>query len=164
MRDLGSQRGLQGTALSGPDVGGLVRDLLRDGLPVKVSVTGSSMVPFIRAGDVVTLRPGAEAFLGGVIAYLRPGARLVVHRVVALSGAGVVTRGDASPETDGPVGWGDVLGHVSGVERGGKPLLGLGFGPERALIAVLSRWGLLQVGIRLLVGLKRRVVGRSGGA
>jgi hypothetical protein len=147
---------------SGNHVGGLVRDLLSDGLPVKVTVTGSSMVPFIRAGDVVTLRPGAEAFLGGVIAFLRPGARLVVHRVIARAGAGVVTRGDASPETDDPVGWGDVLGHVVGVERGGQPV-GLGLGPERALIAVLSRWGLLQAGIRLLVGLRRTLLGRRPG-
>jgi hypothetical protein len=73
-----------------------------------------------------------------------------------------VTRGDASPQTDDPVGWGDVLGHVSGVERGGRPV-GLGLGPERVLIAVLSRWGLLQAGIRLLVGLKRTLLGRGRG-
>jgi len=161
MRDLDSQGGRKGTALSGHDVGGLVRDLLRDGLPVKVAVTGSSMVPFIRAHDVVCLRPGPGGdLLGGVIAFLRPGERLVVHRVIARTGAGVVTRGDASPETDEPVGWGDVLGHVTGVERRGQPV-GLGLGPERALVAVLSRWGLLQVGTRQLVALKRRVFRRS---
>jgi len=163
MRDLDSGNGSKGRALSGNDVGGLVRDLLRDGLPVKVTVTGSSMVPFIRAGDVVTLRPGAGAkgLPGGVIAFLRPGARLVVHRVVTRTGAGVVTRGDASPETDGPVGWSEVLGHVAGVERGGRPV-GLGLGPEGALIAALSRWGLLQAGIRLLLGLRRRFLGKRG--
>jgi len=163
MRDLDSQGGSKEAALSGNDVGGLVRDLLRDGLPVKVAVTGSSMFPFIRAGDVVTLRPRAGALLGGVIAFLRPEARLVVHRVVARTGAGVVTRGDASPRTDDPVGWGDVLGHVAGVERGGRPV-GLGLGPERALIAVLSRWGLLQAGSRQLVALRRTLFGRSRGA
>ena len=147
MRDLDSLVGSRGTTLSGNHVAGLVRDLLSDGLPVKVTVTGSSMVPFIRAGDVVTLRPGAT---------------LVVHRVITRTGAGVVTRGDASPETDDPVSLGDVLGHVVGVERVGKPV-GLGLGPERALIAVLSRWGLLQAGIRLLVGLKRTLPGRARG-
>jgi len=52
----------------------LLSELLREGRPVQVEVTGSSMTPFIRSHDLVTLRPraGQRAGMGQIVAVSRP--------------------------------------------------------------------------------------------
>lgn len=130
----------------------LLRGLLEDGLPVELRVTGSSMSPFVRSGDVIVLspRPASAIRLGDVVAFLRGEARLVVHRVVRRRRDGFLTRGDASPRTDdGRVAGDEILGAVDRVTRRGVRVR-LGLGPERIAIAWLSRWGLLIAMLRPL--------------
>ena len=57
----------------------LVRRLLGDGLSVRLRVTGSSMSPFLRDGDVATLVPlgGRPIRRGWLVPWLRPWRRLV---------------------------------------------------------------------------------------
>lgn len=103
------------------------------------------MAPFIRDGDVVTISPlGSDRRqLGGVIAVSLPGSRrLVIHRAVARVGSSWLVRGDNSPRPDGLVRAVDALGRVVRVERGGRTVV-VGCGPERLLIALLSRYDLL---------------------
>lgn len=103
------------------------------------------MSPFIRDGDTITLAPfdTAACRSGDIVAVIRPGSgRLVVHRIVCIDGDRCRIRGDNTPAEDGDFPFESVIGTVTRVERAGKTVR-LGLGPERALIALLSRWGWL---------------------
>lgn len=106
---------------------------------------GLSMLPFIRDGDVLTvvqLRPTTVS-LGDVVVFRRPTVdKIAVHRVVRVLQGGVSLRGDAALDADGMVPFESVIGYVAGVERNGHRVR-FGFGPERRVIGLLSRHGLL---------------------
>ena len=127
----------------------LLSDLLRGGTPVRLEVTGHSMSPFIRSGDVVTIEPlsGHRPALGGVVA-LVPGGRLLVHRLVGWDHGRALCRGDVATSADAWAAPDDLLGRVTRVERGGRRVR-LGLGIERMPIAWLSRVGLLRFLARL---------------
>ena len=79
------------------------------------------MLPFLRHGDVVHVRPlpAAAVRVGDVICYAPSPGRLHLHRVVARDERGFVTRGDAlSYVEDVPAT--TVLGRVIARERGGR--------------------------------------------
>jgi hypothetical protein len=121
---------------------GVLIDLLRGGLTVRVEVTGHSMAPFVRGGDVVTIAPCRRLSLGDVVAFTSDG-RLTVHRIVEWTDSGLLARGDVAPSADPPFTREEVLGVVTAVERGGRRVrLGLGLG-SRA-VAWLSRHGWLR--------------------
>lgn len=132
--------------LKGPALLELMRAVLDRGVPFRFCARGWSMAPFVRDGDVITVSPLQQALprVGEVVAFVRPGAgRLVVHRVVARRGRGLLIRGDSVPEcADGTIAPEAVLGRVTRVERDGRDVW-LGLGPERHLIAWLSRAGWL---------------------
>jgi hypothetical protein len=132
---------------------GLFADLLSGGIPIRVRASGGSMFPFVRDGDVLTLvsTPASGPGLGDVVAFRCAHAGpLVVHRVVAKAGKGCVLKGDSylPGQTDGLISKENLLGVVSRLERQGRPVR-FGFGPERRLIALLSRWGWLLWLVRL---------------
>lgn len=132
--------------LSGDALLDLMAAVLARGVPFRFRARGWSMAPFIRDGDVITVAPLGRAAprVGEVVAFVRPeGGNLVVHRVVALRGASVAIQGDNVPEyPDGLVPPANLLGRVTRIERVGRPVW-LGLGPERHVIAWLSRTGLL---------------------
>jgi len=100
----------------------------------------------VRDGDAITVAPlsGAAPRLGDVVAFIRPeSGKLVVHRVVGKQDGAFLIQGDNAEEMDGLVPAANVLGRVTRVERDGKKVY-LGLGPERYLIALLSRWGLFR--------------------
>jgi len=79
------------------------------------------MLPFLRHGDVLHVRPlpAAAVRVGDVICYAPSPGRLHLHRVVARDERGFVTRGDAlSYVEDVPAS--AVLGRVIARERGGR--------------------------------------------
>ena len=127
----------------------LLTDLLRGGTTVRMEVTGHSMSPFIRSGDVVTIEPllGRRPALGEVVA-LAPGGRLLVHRLVGWDRGRALFRGDVAAGADPVASSDDLLGRVTCVERGGRRVR-LGLGVERLPIAWLSRVGLLRALARL---------------
>ena len=137
----------------------LILDLLAGGRSVEIPATGGSMSPCIRSADTVTLAPlGARRVrLGDVVAFARPEGRLVIHRVVALAGERLRTRGDAASRADAWIDRRQVVGRVGGVRRRGRRAR-WGLGPGRSLIAVLSRAGLLTPLLRLA----RRLARESG--
>ena len=137
----------------------LVGGLLAQGISVRIQVTGTSMSPCIRSGDVVTITPPTtdEVRLGDVIAFSPHPGQLLIHRVVARTADGPLTRGDATPGCDEPAGR-SMLGVVRRVQRAGRPVR-LGLGPERLAIALAQRCGLLRP-LRALSG--RLLRARSG--
>jgi signal peptidase I len=90
---------------------------------VQLKVAGFSMVPALWPGDLVTVRRcDPSELLAGSIIVFRQNEKLVVHRLIALTGGRVVTRGDARPRCDEPVGTAEVLGRVDSVLRDGRPI------------------------------------------
>ncbi|MDY6954304.1 MAG: S26 family signal peptidase, partial [Thermodesulfobacteriota bacterium] len=124
----------------------LSRAVFEKGGPLRFQAKGFSMSPFIRNGDVLTLFPltgHAGPRLGDVVAFVQPGTeRLVIHRVMARDGHTFLMTGDNAIEADGPVLREHILARVGNVERKGKKVF-LGLGPERLLIVLLNRTGLL---------------------
>ena len=96
-------------------------ELLNRGGQTSIRVTGSSMLPTIWPGDMLTVRrqPMSEVRLRDIAMFARDG-RLFVHRVIDHRGEQVVTQGDAVPSPDAPVGPSDLLGVVVAVYRNGR--------------------------------------------
>ena len=99
----------------------LIGDVLHRFGEATVRVTGSSMLPSIWPGDVLTIRrrPVSETRTGEIAVFTRHG-RLFAHRVVAHAGPHLVTQGDGLPTPDGPVSDTELLGVVVSVSRDGK--------------------------------------------
>lgn len=131
-------------SLSGRSLTELLQAVLSKGAPFRFRAKGISMSPFIKDGDVVTVfpLPGTSPGLGDVVAFAHPGTgKLVLHRVVGKRGDSYLLKGDNTSELDGLVPEPNILGRVRKVERDGKAVF-LGLGPERSLIAFLTRGGL----------------------
>jgi hypothetical protein len=77
------------------------------------------MIPFIRAGDTVTIVPAAEGRLGDIVLLFQRD-RWVLHRVVAKAAGQIITKGDALGQLDEPVTVQDICGRAVSLERGGK--------------------------------------------
>lgn len=123
----------------------LMTAVLAKGKPFRFQARGASMSPFIRSGDILTLVPVHRLIrCGEVIAFLRPDtARLTVHRVIGRGRKGFLLKGDNSGRCDGWVATDKIIGRVSRVERRGWRVR-TGLGPERCVIAALSRLRLLR--------------------
>jgi signal peptidase I len=131
--------------LAGPDLEVLLRAVLARNVPFRFRARGSSMHPFIRDGDQVTVSPVSGALFrpGDVVAFVDPAVgRLIVHRIIAVSRGEFLIQGDHNTDPDGWIPRENVLGRVTLTERDGK-CIRIGLGPERELIAWLVRKNLL---------------------
>jgi GNAT superfamily N-acetyltransferase len=111
------------------------------GVSLKTRVRGFSMVPFVRDLDVLTIAPlsSGRPRLGEVVAFKQPGTgRLALHRIIKQTASGWLVKGDSSRKPDGEVSADLILGRVTSVERRGRRVH-FGLGPERSVIALLSR-------------------------
>lgn len=133
-----------GLSLSGEALIELMQAVHAKGLPFRFNAGGHSMAPFIRDGDVITVSPlAADApGPGEVAAFVHPETqRLCLHRVLSVSKGRFLIQGDNLPEKpDGMIPREALVGRVTRVERAGRRVR-LGLGPERLLIAYLSRCG-----------------------
>ena len=128
----------------------VLRTALAKGASLRFAASGSSMDPFIKDGDVVTVAPlPARLVPGDIVAAVSPANGLViVHRIVSLNEGEARLKGDNLPAADGTAAGAALLGRVTRVERSGRPVV---LGSERGsgLIACLSRWNLLRVFVRI---------------
>jgi signal peptidase I len=117
----------QGNALT-EQACGLAGEVVRAFGEVRLRVFGTSMVPAILPGDLVSIHRASlqDISLGEVVMFLREG-RLFVHRVVGRKVAAnandsdapfLITRGDRLPHEDPPVSAPELLGRVVTIERG----------------------------------------------
>ena len=137
----------------------LVKEVLSKGVECRLQVKGYSMSPFIKDGDVITISPvpGSLPRFGDVIAFIHPKTeKLLIHRVVWKSGDACLVKGENALEPDGLIKKEDILGLVTKVERKGKRIF-LGLGPERFLIALLTRTNLLRPVLRFVWGIFRPI-------
>ena len=137
--------------LPNADLLGLLSDVLAKGVPFRFLAAGYSMSPFIRDGDVITIKPRTDTNLrnGAVAAYVRPkDGHLAVHRIVGRTEAGFALKGDHEPVSDYPVTASEILGVVDRVERSGRRIR-LGLGAGKGWIAFLSARGLITWAFRI---------------
>jgi hypothetical protein len=143
-----------GLSLSGKALIELMQAVHANGLPFRFNAGGHSMAPFIRDGDVICVSPLASRVPGpgDVVAFIHPETKLLcMHRVLSVNGDSFLIQGDNMPEKpDGMIPREAIVGRITRVERAGRRVR-LGLGPERLLLALLSRWGGLAV-IRRLAG------------
>jgi len=138
----------------------LMRATLAKEVPFRFQARGFSMYPFIKDGDVITVSPMGEGLpgLGDVVAFVqREIEKLLVHRVIRRRANSYFMKGDDTTAGDSPVPAANVLGLVTRVERGRKRVF-IGLGPERFLIALLARKGLMiplvRVAVKLLLPIR----------
>jgi hypothetical protein len=118
------------------------------------------MSPFIKDSDVVTISPMVDSSpgFGDVIAFIHPKTeKLLIHRVAWKSRDAYLLKGESALEPDGLIKKENILGLVTKVERKGKRIF-LGLGPERFLIALLTRANLLLPVLRPLWRILRPAV------
>jgi len=109
--------------LSGDSLAGLMRAVLDKGKPFRFEARGTSMHPFIRDGDVVTVVPlaGPDPRPGDVAAFVQPGTSGVrVHRIVKVEAGLYFLKGDNARDVDGALARDMILGLVVRLERGGR--------------------------------------------
>jgi len=106
---------------------GLAKEVVRKFGEVRLRVSGTSMVPSILPGDLVSIQRASlrEISPGEIVVFLREG-RFIVHRVVDRKAAVVectstepclITRGDRLRQDDTPVFALELLGRVVSIER-----------------------------------------------
>jgi hypothetical protein len=140
----------------------LVQVATARGIAFRMQAPGFSMHPFIRNLDTITISPlpATGPRLGDVVAFLKPGfGSLVVHRVVAATREGFLIRGDNTLEPDGLLPRSCIIGLVTSVEREGRTVF-FGGGPERFIIAFLSRMGFIGPSVHLTYRLLSPVLRR----
>ena len=105
--------------------GGLTEEVVRKFGTVRLRVTGTSMVPGVHPGDLITVKHStlSEIFPGQIVLFtLKRG--FAVHRVVAkthaLQETFLSTRGDRLQDNDPPVTASALLGRVECIERSGR--------------------------------------------
>ena len=82
--------------------------------------------------------------------------KLVAHRVIRIKANSYFMKGDGSAGVDSPVPTASILGLVTRAERGRKRVF-IGLGPERFLIALLTRNGLMVPLVRAVAKLLRPI-------
>ena len=100
----------------------LAAEVLRSYGTLRLQVTGCSMFPAVRPGDVLVVNraAGSGVAKGDIVLFVRD-RRLFAHRVVASDrseGSCLLTRGDAMPMPDAPVREHELLGKVCSIVRG----------------------------------------------
>jgi len=149
--------------LSADSLTALMGDVLAKGKAFRFRAKGSSMSPFVKDGDVITVSPlrGRQPRTGEIVAFIHPKTgRAAVHRVVRAVAAGFLLRGDNSQDADGVLPGERILGVLTEVVRDGKRIQGVR-GPGSRLLALLSRSGGLARGLGFL---RRLVRGTERGA
>ena len=128
-------------SLPGHAVAELLRTVTEKGKSIQLRVGGSSMHPIIRDQDVVTVAPlnGVSPGFGDVVSFERPNTKkLTIHRIIQKKQRRYLVKGDNSIKADGFVSLPDIIGRVTRIERNDHKVH-FGLGPERTIIALLSR-------------------------
>jgi Peptidase S24-like len=106
----------------------LAADILRGGGSICIRVLGTSMLPTVWPGDMVTIDAHSigKVTLGQIVLY-ETDDRFFVHRLVGKSEVKnlphLVTRGDSMPQDDPKIARSQLLGCVSSICRNGRTII-----------------------------------------
>jgi len=130
---------------------GLAREILATGGRVRLRAFGSSMLPSLWPGDVLTIEGvSCHAPVPGDIVLVLHHERPFIHRVKQRQERDGrprwITRGDAVPQSDPPVTEGELLGKVLFIERNRRIIVPRGrlSVSDRALAWMLCHWDRLR--------------------
>ncbi len=142
--------------VSAKDAGTLLRELAGRQVPFYGQVKGTSMLPWIKDGDTVTIIPlTAPPQTGNIIAfYDKLNSRLVTHRVIKTTPTQILTKGDNCLAPDPLMSRNDIAGRVICIKRI-EHIVRFGMGTEAYLIARLSQFNVLPVATRLVKKIHR---------
>jgi len=105
----------------------LAAEILRSGGSIRLRALGTSMLPAIWPGDVLTIENQSwNQMVRGDIVLTQRGGRFFVHRLIEKQSQGRplwITRGDALPRTDPPTAPDDLLGKISSIRRGNRIII-----------------------------------------
>lgn len=122
----------------------IMKAVLQKECSFRFRAKGCSMHPFIKDGDMVTitLLKNKNPRCGDIVAFVcSQSQKLNIHRIVDIWKGRFHIKGDNACKTDGLIPSENIIGFVTRVERADK-MLSFGFGPEKFLIAKLSRLNL----------------------
>jgi signal peptidase I len=109
----------------------VIADALASGNRIRFRAAGTSMLPTIRDGDLITIAPVApNEIVAGDVLLCRHGDRLFAHRLVAVTRQGpermLELRGDCNTDADAIVSERAIVAKVIDVSRNGRviPLAG----------------------------------------
>jgi hypothetical protein len=151
-------------SLSSQQLEKLMRGVLGKGASFRFQSKGFSMSPFIKDGDLLTIVPLHQSTprFGDVVVFAHPyTGKLIIHRIIGKKAGVYRTKGDNTSEEDSLISKAAIVGRVTKVERNGN-YVSLGLGPDRFIIAFLTRTGLLPL-LRPVWGLVRFFVRRHPG-
>ena len=101
-------------------------EILDCGIDLRVRVTGRSMAPAIRSGEIVVVKkiPVVSLRIGDLILFKNNAGALMLHRILfkrCINDSTIVlrTKGDALKSLDGPIQQSEVLGRVYKIQRKG---------------------------------------------
>jgi len=142
----------------------LAAEVLRSSGRLRLRATGTSMLPAVWPGDVLSVCRGSatQVLPGDIILFARQG-RLFAHRVMVRTlgqdRIQWVTRGDSVGGNDAPVSSHQLLGRVTAIERGSRRLT-----PHQSVASRLTSWILCRsdLAIRLLLRVRGWVLGTGG--
>jgi Peptidase S24-like len=103
----------------------LAAEMLHDYGEVRLKAWGTSMLPSVWPGDLLTIQSVAheEVVPGEIVLVLRE-SRFLIHRLVErrkdVGCISWITRGDAMPHNDPPAAASELLGRVTGIRRGNR--------------------------------------------
>jgi signal peptidase I len=127
---------------------GLAEEVVRTFGEVRLRVSGTSMVPSILPGDLVSIHQAnlRDISPGDIVLFLQKG-RLIVHRVVDRKVAAIadspaesclITRGDRVRHDDPPVSSPELLGRVVSIERDNRKVELLAHGSNHLIVRLLQ--------------------------
>jgi hypothetical protein len=95
----------------------LSSELISAGYGLRFQAVGRSMLPTIKDGEIVHVKPVATSTLRiGDIVLLRTGEQFKAHRIIRKHGQCFITRGDAGVDADGEIRCDQILGRVTAKE------------------------------------------------
>ena len=97
--------------------------LIREGLTVPLTVSGSSMTPYIVGGrdTVMISKPSFPLKKGDIAFFERLDGQIVMHRICRIRDGKYYFVGDAQVEIEGPIVEEQIFGVVNKIIRKGKP-------------------------------------------
>ncbi len=87
-----------------------------------LTITGASMMPILRPGDMLIVQPVEGAPSPGEIVVAQRDHDWITHRLMRVEAQWCFLRGDNARSLDEPIALADVVGRVTAIERAGHTL------------------------------------------